>query len=398
VDTAVAFSSDRGSSGLGCYLSYAYTGRPLSGRFSIRAHSREYANLSLATDADKAKLEGLAGLGISLGLVGSISATYSFSKRYLEDDRDRVSLHYSRRLFRKVSLTASLSRSRDEDTANELLVGLSMPLGKESFGSVGYQTQDGAYAATADLRRNLPRGPGLGYALRAERRENGNEESETQGSATLDYNAVHGVYTAGYRRVAGQNHYDLRLSGGLVYVDGSVFASRPVTDSFALVRVGDLEGVRVYSSNQEVGETNKRGQILVPSLISYLDNKISLEPEDVPVDYGISELEKYVAPPYRGGGVVTFHLTKLQGFMGHLYLVEKGEKKPAEYAGLDMTVNGEKREGIVGKKGEFYFENVPPGRFPARVFLGKKECQFTLTVPKSDKVMVDLGEVVCEMD
>ncbi len=398
VDTAVAFSSTRGSSGLGSYLSYAYTGGWLSGRFSIRAQSREYANLSLEADSDKSKFEGLVGLGVYLKSVGTLSATYSSAKRYLEPDSQRFSLQYSRRLFRNVSFTASYSRSRDDETGNDLLVGLSMPLGKESFGSVGYQNTDGAQTATVDLRKSLPRGPGLGYALRAERRENGTEEPATQGSATFDYNAAHGVYTAGYSRVAEENQYDLRFAGALVYVDGSVSASRPVTDGFALVKVADLEGVRVYASNQEVGVTNKRGRILVPSLVSYLDNKISLEPEDIPVNYGIPELEKYVAPPYRGGGLVAFDVAKLQGFTGFLYLVEKGEKKPAEYAGLDLTVNGKKWEGIVGKKGEFYVENVPPGRYPARVFLGDRECRFTFTVPGSDKAMVDVGEILCEMD
>ena len=54
-------------------------------------------------------------------------------------------------------------------------------------------------------------------------------------------------------------------------------------------------------------------------------------------------------------------------------------------------------EAVIGKEGEFYLENLPSGRFPARLFLKEKECKFELTIPKSDEMLVEMGEVTCEM-
>ena len=41
-------------------------------------------------------------------------------------------------------------------------------------------------------------------------------------------------------------------------MNGSLYATRPIQDGYALVRVPDVGGVRTYVSNQEVGRTTKR--------------------------------------------------------------------------------------------------------------------------------------------
>ena len=61
----------------------------------------------------------------------------------------------------------------------------------------------------------------------------------------------------------------LSAAGGIVYVGGRVGFSRPVTDSFGLVRVDRLEGVRVSLNNQEIGRTDASGEVFLPNLGSY---------------------------------------------------------------------------------------------------------------------------------
>ncbi len=58
--------------------------------------------------------------------------------------------------------------------------------------------------------------------------------------------------------------------------------------------------MKVYSSNQLVGVTDKKEEVIVPNLVSYLDNRLSIEDKDIPVNYDISEIVKYVSTPYRG--------------------------------------------------------------------------------------------------
>ncbi len=44
------------------------------------------------------------------------------------------------------------------------------------------------------------------------------------------------------------------MQGGIAAVAGQWALTRPVTDSFAIVKVDQLAGVRVYANNQPVGE------------------------------------------------------------------------------------------------------------------------------------------------
>ena len=88
--------------------------------------------------------------------------------------------------------------------------------------------------------------------------------------------------------------------------------------------MSDLYNVKVYSSNQLVGVTDKKGEVIVPNLVSYLDNHLSIEDNDIPVNYDIPEIVKYVSTPYRGGGAVRFDTSNVQeGSTVYLFFIEK---------------------------------------------------------------------------
>jgi len=392
-----AFSSYSGQTGYGGLLTYTYVGRGVSGRFSVRCFSRDYANLSISASQDKPRCEWLIGMGYNQKSLGSISLMLSSTDNYTSTDRKRASIFYSRRLKRNLSFYITVSRTRSDEEVDEVFAGLNISFGKKSSGSINYSAQDGSSKETVSIQQNPPLGSGFGYRLIAERTEPEGGERELGGDAFIQYRAHMGVYSFDYRRIAGESSYDMGLAGGLVFINGSLYLTRPVIDSFALVKVEGLNNVRVYYSNQEIGITNKKGEVVVPNLISYYDNNISIEDKDIPVNYEIHELRKYVSTPYRGGGIVRFEVKKLQGFSGHLFFVEKGRKIPAEYAGLEIRVDDKVIEAVVGRGGEFYLENLPSGRLPARLFLKDKECKFELTIPKSDEMMVEIGEVTCEI-
>ena len=68
-----------------------------------------------------------------------------------------------------------------------------------------------------------------------------------------------------------------------------------VEQSFALVQVGDVPGVRTYLENQPMGSTDGSGKILVPSLGAFRANRISIADGDVPIDRTILSRELLVA-------------------------------------------------------------------------------------------------------
>ena len=397
-NVSYAVSSEDGRNGYGAFISHLYTERYVSGGFSLRGFSREYATLELSSLDDKLRYEGTFNLGFNQKSFGSLSATYSTADFYTAEDRRITSLYYTRRLFRNASINIRASRTAADEVVYEVFAGLTYFLGAGRSGSLNYQVQDDRKAGSISLQQNPPLGKGYGYRLLVDHREDDRGDEQIGGNAFLRYNGPYGIYSVNYSRFAEQNNYDMTVSGGLAFINRSLYPARPIRDSFALVKVSSLGGVTVNYSNNEVGATNSSGEVIVPDLTSYYYNDISIEEKDIPVNYEIKELKKYVAPPLRGGSIVKFDLVKLQGFVGRLFIVQEGESKAAEYWGLYIWMDDESKEAIVGKNGEFYLENLPAGSFPAKLFWQDKECKFDIIIPESNDIMVDMGKVTCEMD
>lgn len=184
---------------------------------------------------------------------------------------------------------------------------------------------------------------------------------------------------------------------GYSWLGSGVHFSRPIADSFALVKLDKLRDVDVRFNNQFMGRTNQNGELIIPRLNAYLGNLISLDDQDIPINYELAGFEQVVATPFRGGAVITFDSTKLQAFTGQIYIDVNGKRQPAEYWGLRYESGGQKVESVVGKSGEFYIENLAPGSHLAEIYSGSKICRFTLNIPESQEVYVNLGELSCEV-
>jgi outer membrane usher protein len=398
VDTSIALSYHDGRYGYAGLIGYRFAGRRFSTRFSLLGFSREYTNLSVTSTQNKRRLWGTVGLGYNVPFIGSLSGTFSVADYYTGEDIKRTSLFYTKRLWWDTSMTFMVSRHETDETVDEVSVTLTHYFGNRTSGNLQYTARDDKAVERVTIQQNPPRGTGFGYRLLADRAEDDSGKKEFRVGTSAQYRGPYGVYSAGYRRFTGQDWYDLGLSGAVACINKHLYLSRPIYDSFAVVKAGDVEGVRVYNSNQEVTRTNQRGEAIVPDLISYYGNALSIEDKDLPVNYDIKVRRKIVTTGFREGGVFNFGVTKLQAFVGNLFYLERGEKVPAQYAGLQVSVGEEKLEFVVGDGGEFYLENLPAGQYRAKVFSKNRVCNFDLRIPDSKDAMVDLGEIICEMD
>ncbi|MDI6704496.1 MAG: fimbria/pilus outer membrane usher protein [bacterium] len=398
MDAALAASSRDGRYGCGGFLGLSFPRvMGMNARLSLRGFSKEYGDIS---SSQKPRSEVVLGLGLRQKVLGSIFGNYTIRDRYDEAYQKRLALYYSRSVPGNGSLSVSVHRRWEEDEVeDEAFVGVRFFIGGRTLGLNG-KIEEERTTMSAELQKNPPLGIGVGYRFRIEGDRNWSidEEIKLRGQAHLEYHGPYGIYSADYRRSSGRNNYDMRLSGAAALVDGGLYFSRPIHDGFALVRVGDVAGVKVKYNNQEVGQTNRRGEVLVPGLISYYDNRLSIVSVDLPMGYNVLDATRYVSVPYRSGGAVQFDVVKLQAVEGRLFWVEDGAMVPAEYAGLEIKVEGRTIETIIGKDGEFYLENISSGRYPARIFKGDKERCFEMVIPESDQIIVDLGDIYTEAE
>jgi outer membrane usher protein len=171
-----------------------------------------------------------------------------------------------------------------------------------------------------------------------------------------------------------------------------------VNGSFALIRVPGVEGVRAYSSNQEIGRTGKNGDLLIPDLQAYYGNILDIADADVPLLYSVDDVRKILAPPYRGGAVATFPVERIQRIMGKVAPVASDGQAATAYGQIKVTVGSETFTSPIGGDGSFYFENLHAGTYPAVVEYRNGQCRTELVVPSSDELIVQLGIVECRSD
>jgi outer membrane usher protein FimD/PapC len=192
--------------------------------------------------------------------------------------------------------------------------------------------------------------------------------------------------------------YQWGVSGGIGYVADTFSFSRPINDSFAVVDVGDVEGVRVYMGGQELGRTDREGRVFLPNLGSYRVNRVTVDDRDLPMDISVETNEVNTSPPLRSGSLISFDVKKFHAVSGELWLHIGGLRRAAEYVDLSVDMSGNTVTTSTGRRGEFYLENVPPARYFAHFDFNGRRCEFELVVPDSAEMIVMLGEIhACEI-
>ncbi len=186
-------------------------------------------------------------------------------------------------------------------------VSFTMPLGPRSSASVSRTVQGTDHATALNLQRSLPLGPGVGYQVQfQDRRQN-------LGAAAVEMRTTMARVEGRYDVNGSDQVGTVTIAGALVGAGGRLHLSSPVDDAYALVRVPGVRGVRTYSSHQFVGRTNRRGDLLVPSLVSYNPNRLAIDDRDVPLTFDVPITEALVQPALRGGGTGLFPVSLIRG-------------------------------------------------------------------------------------
>ena len=375
-----------GTVGTAGQLSFMYGARSGSVGAAVRQASRTFAALGAAAGSTPAREVSVSG---SVPVVGGTSLNVQHAYVLGTAREQRTVISTSRSVARIAHLSTSISRSTGPTGRGlEATVGLSMTLGSEMSTSIYATRNRQGMAASVDLQRAVPVATGYGFQLRGEM----GDSASTSG--VVQYQGEHGRYEL-RRDIRAGGATSATVAGALVGIGGRVFATRPIRNSFALVRVPGVDGVRTYASHQEIGRTNGRGDLLIPNLLPYHANELNINDTDVPLDYVVPKVQETLAPPFRGGAVVLFPVTRIQRVSGRVALVTAaGVERPA-FGELVVTAGGQRMPSPLGTSGEFYFENLAAGRHEATVRHEGRSCAFVLAVPDSTEPALDLGTFTC---
>ena len=390
LDSVVAVSNSSEKTGLSGLLGYSFQSRNINITTSLQSSSKEYSNFTMTPSDDKARLEFSSTVGTGGKKTGFITVGYTYSDFYESVTTSRIDVSYNKALTKQTTFFMTASETKDIDTSDQIFLGLNIYFGRDVSANLSLASRDGSETNKVGIQKSLPIGPGFGYKAEVE-----NIHDDNDIDSDLQYQNQFGLFEAGFNNKVRDNGYRLAFSGGTGYIDNSVFFSRPVKDSFAKVKINELDGVRVYYYGNEIDRTDEQGEAIIPNLRSFHDNRIDIENRDIPINYTIPSLTQYISPSYRSGALVEFNISKIQGIVGTVIMVIDGDKIPAEFASLHIRTENGIMEGLVGTEGEFYLENIPSGKHMAELVYKGNKCEFNMIIPESEEMLIDLGEISC---
>jgi outer membrane usher protein len=396
-------SRDRGArtTGVASSASYLFQREPWNARLLWRGAQDRYVLADIAANAALPRRELSAGAGYANPRWGSLDLGLSrFEGR---DGRElrATTVSYSKSFGSRWNLIATWRHSRgDIAPGHEVFLGVFYNPQPEASASLTHTRVGGIDTTALQYAKSVDPGEGLGYRLSLERSA-GAGEAVTRVTPFLQYNAPYGTLIAEARRETPGGGLTRRVAaqGAVTWVGGQAGLSRPVYDSFAQVRVEPpLAGVRVYQNHREIGRTPENGTLFVPNLGSFLDNVISIDHRDVPIEYSIATTERVISPPFRSGSLVLFPLKRMQGVAGRLVRMGvEGRVEPLTHYQARITVAGVERAFALGSDGGFYLEDIPPGRHDGSALGAGPPCRFALEVPESKDPIVELPKAItCE--
>jgi outer membrane usher protein len=377
-------------------------------RVSRRASFSVSGGLSTASYQDIASEKGSpaprstldANFGYRTGALGNIGLAYSRrnSRTHLErsgpgqsDDgevaQQRVELmtaSYSVNVGR-VSLYATGFKNFRDTRAFGLSLGVSFPLGAASSASVEASREGGRSTLSASAVKSAL-GPGdYGYRLRAA------GSADAQLLAEGELLRRWGRVSAGVDHSGGQVAGRAGVSGALVLAGGHLFASDRIFDSFAVVSTGDIAGVPVLYENRPIGTTDARGKLLVPSLLSYQNNRLSLDATRLPADIEVGRTSVLVRPADRSGVMVDFGVRRVAAALLTLH-DRMGQPLPL---GSVVKVEGAQPEPV-GYGGEAYVTGLKPKNRANVVLQDETTCSVVFDYAPVRGDIPLIGPLVCQ--
>lgn len=164
----------------------------------------------------------------------------------------------------------------------------------------------------------------------------------------------------------------IRFGTALVFADGHIALSRPISDSFAMVvRHPMLKGreVHVNSVNgRPQARADSLGPAVLPRLPSYFVQRVTLDVPDLPQGYDLGDQLFNVQPDYRSGTVIPIG-TGATALVEGTLVDDSGRPVALQFGTIisrDMPAR-EPKGFFTDAEGRFSLSGLPPGHYELRL-------------------------------
>lgn len=384
---------DRGDTqGTQASLGYQYIAPYVSVNVQAMRTYGSYRDLGDIEGVPVPKRELHASVSVPLAMGQNISLAYARQDASILGGSRITSLGYSGSFGSRFSVFANLFKDRDQPNSGGIYIGLIVDLGDRTSlsASASRYGDTKSMALSANHSIDYDTG-GFGWNVLAD----GGNGGYRHEMGRLDYQGTYGDLSAQIEHSDLNNSSytsnSLYAAGALVFMDGSLLASRPISDAFAVVSTDGTPDVPVLRENRLVGNTNSGGHLLVPDLLSYDTNHLSIDTLNLPVEANVETDHLDVAPRAKSGVLGHFALGRYQGAT----VILKDEQGQPLPVGTHVTLSGSTVSALVGYDGQVFFPALQPGGNTVSALVGDVMCTADIRFKTAD-TMKTIGPFVCK--
>jgi outer membrane usher protein len=330
LQASTAVSEGRGFSGNLVDVSHEWRSSAFSLGSSVRYTTPGYRQFGQSRSLPRLTARTVASY--SDERMGSLSLSWTHRDEREREDFSTLGIRYTRPLG-AMFLNLSAMRVAGQNDATVAAVSLTLPLGGGTSSSISTDYRDGRMGGDARIRKSAPPAGGLGYSGQA------STGGINRYEAGVDYRTQIGDASGILSRVENRTAGRLTLRGGAAVVNGTWVAAPSITNSLAVVTVGDQPGVQVFQDRQPVGRTDTRGRIVLTRLRPFERNIVSFDPRDVRIDRTIGVTDAVIVPGFRTGHQVDFNIGHSNSVLA--YIVDMDGMPIASNGSLENADSGE---------------------------------------------------------
>jgi len=389
LNSAISQSRFDGDSGQQYSLGYQYSAQRFSISWQRLQRRDQYADLTVVDSpyTSLSKRSEQATLSLNLERWGSLGVGY-FDIRAADDSRTRLlNLSWSKPLWRNSSFY--LSANREIGDAN-WAVQAQLVIPFDVHGSLAISSErnkNGQSQQRVNYSRAVPSEGGVGFNLGYAK---GDGADYRQADVTWRLQSVQlqaGVY--------GTSDAETRwadASGSLVWMDRQVFAANRIDDAFVLVSTDGYADVPVRYENQQVGQTDRNGHLLVPWSSAYYRGKYEIDPLNLPANVRSPNVEQRVAVRRGSGYLLEFPLSRV--IAASIVLVDAQQQELPLGSGVLHEQSGTRT--VVGWDGLVYLENLQAQNSLRVTLADGKSCQAQFSIDLQQEQVPLIGPLVCQ--
>lgn len=296
--------------------------------------------------------------GYSTQDFGRFGFSYNQVTQEEEETGRFASAYWSKSFGRRLNMSANYNHDLHDSANNSVYLSASLSLDNKVSLNSSVQRRDKSMVLATDVSRPAPSIGGIGWRAQALHSLDSDTTSnhDTSGAVELNYLGRYGQAQAGISANHGEYSSYASATGALVKMGGGLFAARQINNGFAIVSTDGIANVPVLLQNSPIGSTNRKGLLLISPLNAYQDNKIAIDPLQLPADLRIDTVSINATPTDRAGILVAFGITPVRS--ASVILTDRDNQPLPLGSQVRQLTNTAVPSTVIGFDGEVYLDTL----------------------------------------